>query len=390
MEQMIPIPKQKIVKLVAQMRHLNLYPIDLPDLEYHDDGKHPLRPLFESIVSDVHECLLIANEDELKATYEELWPYFRHQIELDLLLAGDQQVLTLTSQFLVASLAQQSYFDVKRYIADDYRAKSEILITYPEIATYEDDEGLIPLGKPGFIPAHMQDGGIYYKKHVLYYHQFLRRNFTSNLNYPFLNALVAYYQRHKEQRVAVAIDHLRIVSKEWFRQIFERDRAFGSPLALEELDNPQAVGLTVHTLRPQFIPLFGFERTEFYWSIKHNDTKKAFEAEEVYSLDYLPDVGDELVLTRYVHALRDIEAHAFIHLDGAVKIYRRNQYKQRHETRMPYELKAWKKIKVFRVDADVEKGQTISDDEWSKLIGYFFRGNTMVAEYLNPNYANEG
>ena len=127
---MIPLPKQKIVKLVAQMRHHNLYPIDLPDLEYHDDGKHPLRPLFESIVSDVHECLLIANEDELKAIYVELWPYFRYQIELDLLLAGDQQVLTLTSQFLVASLAQQSYFHVKQYIADDYREKSEILSNY--------------------------------------------------------------------------------------------------------------------------------------------------------------------------------------------------------------------------------------------------------------------
>ena len=63
---MIRVPKQKIVKLVAQMRHLNLYPIDLPDLEYQDDVRHPLRPLFDSIVSEVHESLLIANMDEIK------------------------------------------------------------------------------------------------------------------------------------------------------------------------------------------------------------------------------------------------------------------------------------------------------------------------------------
>jgi hypothetical protein len=57
---------------------------------------------------------------------------------------------------------------------------------------------------------------------------------------------------------------------------------------------------------------------------------------------------------------------------------------------MPHELKAWKKIQVFRVDADAEIGQVISDDEWSWLIGLFYQENTMVAEYLNPNFVNEG
>src|SRR5260370_38993554 len=82
--------------------------------------------------------------------------------------------------------------------------------------------------------------------------------------------------------------------------------------------------------------------------------------------------------------------HAFIHLDGAVKIYRRNQYAQRHATMMPNEFKVWKKIKVFRIDADVEGGQAISDNEWSRLLGLVFQENTLVAEYLNPNFVNEG
>lgn len=49
-----------------------------------------------------------------------------------------------------------------------------------------------------------------------------------------------------------------------------------------------------------------------------------------------------------------------------------------------------KKLKVFRIDADVERGQAISDNEWSRLIGLFFQENTLVAEYLNPNFVNEG
>jgi hypothetical protein len=54
------------------------------------------------------------------------------------------------------------------------------------------------------------------------------------------------------------------------------------------------------------------------------------------------------------------------------------------------EFKAWKKIKAFRIDADVERGQAISDNEWLRLIGLFFQENTLVAEYLNPNFVNEG
>jgi hypothetical protein len=48
------------------------------------------------------------------------------------------------------------------------------------------------------------------------------------------------------------------------------------------------------------------------------------------------------------------------------------------------EAKALEKIKVFRIDG------IISDDEWSRLIGLFFQENSMVAEYLNPNYLTEG
>ena len=99
--------------------------------------------------------------------------------------------------------------------------------------------------------------------------------------------------------------------KELFRQLIERSRSFGPPLAIESVDDPNAVGLTVYTPEPHLIPLHGIERTEFYWS--YSDDLKTFEVEAVYSLDYLPDTSEELILTRYVHSIRDTQAHAFIH-----------------------------------------------------------------------------
>jgi hypothetical protein len=387
---MIPVPQQKLDKLITNMRHYNIYPVFLDDVEYQYGSNHPLCDQFNEIVSELNEYLLIATDDELKATYDALDSYYRIQIKPDLLLVRDELMLKNVAIFLVISLTQHSYNDVKRYIKTDYRKQSEVLRTFPEIANYEDDEGLLPLGKPEFVPAGV-GGGIYYKDHLLFYHQFLRSSFSSDLNASFLNALVEYHKKHRDQRVAVAIDHLRLMSKEWFRQTFGKARSFGPPLALKSLDDPLAIGLTVYEPdEPRLIPLVGFERTEFYWSIKHNDTKKAFEVEEVYSPKQISKVDDELVLARYVHTLRNIEAHAFTHLDGAVKIYRRNQYEQRNKTKMPNELKAMKKIKVFRIDADAGKGEAISNDEWSRLIGFFFQENTMVAEYLNPNFATVG
>lgn len=369
------------------MRHYDIHPTFLPDVEYIQGTSHPIYPFIEEVVTELNEYLLAATDDELTSTYNTLDYFWREQINLSLLLRRDPQTVQNVAMYLVVTLTHQSYYDPKRYIKADYREESEVLKAYPELSGFEDEEGLIPLGTPGFIPAGV-GGGIYYKDHLLYYHQFLRRYFTSSPNMPFLNALFEYHKAHRDQRVAVAIDHLRLMQKELFRQLIERSRSFGPPLAIESLDDPHAIGLTVYSPDPRLVSLLGIERTEFHWS--YSDGLKTFEVEAVYPLDNIPDISEKLVLTRYVHSIRDIQAHAFIHLDGAAKIYLRNQYSQRHETMMPKEPRAWKKIKLFRIDANVEKGQAISENEWSRLIGLFFQENTLVAEYLNPNFVDEG
>jgi len=100
------------------------------------------------------------------------------------------------------------------------------------------------------------------------------------------------------------------------------------------------------------------------------------------TVSHLPDVSEEYILTRYIHSLRDIEKHEFTHLDGSIMIYHRNQYEERHAKTVVDRLQLMRKVKVFRLDGK------ISDNEWSRLIGFFFQQNTMVAEYLNPNFLN--
>ncbi len=82
-------------------------------------------------------------------------------------------------------------------------------------------------------------------------------------------------------------------------------------------------------------------------------------------------------LNRYIHSQRDISSGTFIHLDGAVKIYERDSYQQRYDSKMTEAHKSKYKPKLFRID------EPISDEEWAQLITFFFRGNEMVLEYLN-------
>jgi hypothetical protein len=50
---------------------------------------------------------------------------------------------------------------------------------------------------------------------------------------------------------------------------------------------------------------------------------------------------------------------------------------------MPKEHKSWKKIKLFRIDGDIDI------DEWISLLMAFYKGNEMLLEYFDPQQFDE-
>lgn len=94
-----------------------------------------------------------------------------------------------------------------------------------------------------------------------------------------------------------------------------------------------------------------------------------------------PGTGNgEVVLSRYLHTIRDTRRRSFVHLDGAIRVYDANAYGARHQKAMPDVGRMGRRIKMFRVDGD------IPNDEWANLVSYYFRQNGMVAEYIDPDY----
>lgn len=220
------------------------------------------------------------------------------------------------------------------------------------------------------------DGGIEYRNHILHYHQFLRRGFTSNPNFDFLGRFIRYYLNSKEMnKFRIAIDLRRLMPKEFYRRSIEMDRWFGPIFEKEQIDNRNAIGLTIiNRRRPSIFDLTNkLDCTEFYWSYRNGI--KTFEIEEISSEDNL---FDSYYINRYVHSERDINQKILRHFDGAVKIYLQDNYTNRLTSRMPTEFKSYKKIKLFRIDGDV------NIEEWIDLISHFYKGNEMVIEYFDP------
>jgi len=66
-----------------------------------------------------------------------------------------------------------------------------------------------------------------------------------------------------------------------------------------------------------------------------------------------------------------------------VNVYLGNVYHDRVDTRLPKEGKCFRKIKLWRIDGDIDL------ESWINLICFFFKSNEMLIEYFNPRAFEE-
>ncbi|HHW26715.1 MAG TPA: hypothetical protein GXX23_05180 [Firmicutes bacterium] len=263
---------------------------------------------------------------------------------------------------IVRNRMSRLYADPRRWMSRDVKG-SKVFSKYPELLGLLDDDGLVPFGPPFEIDSH----GLAYRDSDLYYHQFLRRHFSSNINYDFIEALRRASAVNPRVRIRIALDPHRVTVRGTRRRLEERDRWFGPPLAWSRLDDMSAIGRTVHGDASDHL-WAGISRTEFVWA-RHGENLKAFQAEELPPLE----AGEGYVFCRYVHSLRDTGRRLFVHLDGAVRVYT-DDYPQRYDGTIEYSKGHY--VKLFRVDGELPTGQ------WSMLVSFFFRQNRLVLEYL--------
>ena len=184
--------------------------------------------------------------------------------------------------------------------------------------------------------------------------------------------LIAVGTREGNQ-LRLGIDDRRICDVSDLSHIIEEDYWYGPPLTEERLDDPYVVGLTVHEDPEGEEGLRGYWKFFAYWRM-NGETEKVVQMEEVVG-EAEGTVGPYRVL-RYLHAIRDIRQHHFIHCDGAVRAYDAKAFEERKHDDMPTRIQANRYTKVFRVDGE------ISTQEWSDIVAKWFRHNILAREYL--------
>ncbi|GEM_PF-558464 len=111
------------------------------------------------------------------------------------------------------------------------------------------------------------------------------------------------------------------------------------------------------------------EFTDMVWSPR--DDGVHFVCEEVPKLGARHCRG-----SRYSHGIYEPDKHAFIHCDGAIRIYTREELLARHRSHARQIGKIGKRIKTFTVE------DNISTDEWTKLTCSYFVWNNDLQNYF--------
>lgn len=238
---------------------------------------------------------------------------------------------------------------------------------HPDLLDRVDEDGLLDLAGLDARPST-----IIHEGSALHYHPLLRRHFTSHVNDGLVQTLLTIGgDRANCLRVAVDADHLMPAAE--FRPYFERDFWFGPPLSRDALDDPRAVGVTVHG-DPEQGFLHEYPRLFVDWRL-NKEGRKVVQLEEL-SDHHSASRGGFRIL-RYLHAIRDIQRGVFVHCDGAVRAYDAPAYARRVERMFVTERQsATHYRKLFRVDG------VITTDQWSNVVAQWFRHNHLVIEYL--------
>ena len=374
--QRLPLDESRVRALAEQCRHLNVFPIFI-DRYYPKSESHPVSDLLADLVEEALSYLRLLTEADVGSLVSSFPPNIRMFVDYDPNEPLSKSLLErIAIQYLVLLLHEQR-ISFKEVIANDLN-QSIVLQTYPEIRDYLDKDGLVYISDR----FTLLEGGIAYKDHILHYHQLLREGYSANPNYDFLRRFSRYYAQTKDtNQFRIAIDHQRLMPKNYYTSFLQKDAWFGPRFDKAKIDDPNAIGLTVQLrVKPSIFDLssYGLHRTEFYWT--HRRGIKSFEIEEISSDD---STFDSYYFDRYIHSERDIERRILRHFDGAVKAYPVDSYRQRLCSKIPREPKCNAKIKLFRIDGNIDL------NVWMDLLAHFYKGNEMIIEYFDPKRFEE-
>lgn len=368
------VPPDLLGHLVQEMRNHNAFPMFL---RHYEDGPGDLGALIAQGLEAVRNAITRMDSEQVRQEVASL-SAFGGRIGGEAVIAGNRDAIEDFTRDLLMRELSSCYFDLTPYVlADGGLTGSLPLGRYPRLRCRVDRDDLVPVGGG----VDFDDQYVYYRRHAFHFHPFFRRYFTSNVNFEFLRALRCFADQNPACKVAVAIDHRRMLDRKHVRRTYEKAFWWGVHFSWPEIDDPQKVGHAVYgydEISPASYPV---RKTEINLRMLDALTKQ-IEIEEVVDIcaDSLtkPFQNDSFVINRFVHGLRRIDEGRFVHLDGSARVYDKPAYDARLEGNL-YEANVLRYVKLFRIDGPVP------DDDWAKLICLYFRQNELIHEVMGRN-----
>lgn len=234
-----------------------------------------------------------------------------------------------------------------------------------------------------FLPGYYSS-----QNYMLMAHPFFRRGMHEQSNFApnFIDLFWSFEQDGVDKYVAIDEDRLRINVDE--SCYFEKDTWYGAPFDKEIANIQVGIGKLrpPGDLKESYIDFFFANANclDFKWS--QQGQIKTFQALELKSESVqLVHGGETYFPGRYVHAEFDLSKGVFRHFDGAVQLFREDEYIKRRvsdfnvNAKYLSHLKARSK-KLFKLNGE------ISVNTWVELCCHFFAGNPLIFEYFTGQY----
>lgn len=168
-------------------------------------------------------------------------------------------------------------------------------------------------------------------------------------------------------KVKVRLDPLLVHDTNKYAPVFFKMLVWGKPLDWNAL-----AGLKQED-HSRWFPDPGWQEdvefTDMVWSPRNDEIH--FTCEEVPKLR-----AHKIRGSRYSHGIYIPGKHTFIHCDGAIRVYDREELLSRHQAHVRQIGKIGRRIKTFMIDGE------ISTDEWTNLTCSYFVWNNDLQNYF--------
>ena len=224
-------------------------------------------------------------------------------------------------------------------------------------------------------------GIIFDEKVLIYPHQFFRRFYSAN--FVGMPALLrkAY---DSGASVKIRLDPSRETDPNNYREIMEFDYWYGPPFSARLLSDNHTSSRTIHRSSGYYCFSYEVQFTIFRTKMMDKSLRE-FMIEEYCPIELpydgnSPGVGAKLCIQKFAHACYDQNSNFFNHIDGAVRVFDIEDYKnyfQKIKSGADIDEKVGKRHKLFLVEGEIDENLT------KELMTEWFRYNPHIQEYFS-------